>query len=206
MASYVSQYSHWHKLVNPGSSYGLVHHWRETLDLALLLQQCSEEEYIFRCVRESHHHCQQNAFSKGKILQQRRLLRGHRYHCSKQEKTEDDIWHLILDELRQRCGYWLVSWVLLSSVKIWLVRSELNSHSSGTAYIKNPNLCGPLLRGFTLSERTSFVGWQHRAAALFYDHLEKHQQNPEVMQQRRKLLIDHVIQHVLDLRSAGLQH
>lgn len=131
--------------------------------------------------------------------------RSFNKNLSKQEKTGDDIWHLKLNQLRQRWGNCLVSRVLLFSDDSWLVRLELNSHSSGTAYFKNPNLRGPLLGDFTLSERRSFVGWQHRAALLFYDHFEQHQQNPEVMQQGRKLLIQHMIQHALDLRSAGLQ-
>lgn len=179
MASYISQYSHWHKLVKwPCASL------ERNIGFGIATVQWGGEyipphpPFVFFKAKDPSTKTSQSKKRQGMIY---------------------------INQLRQRWGNCLVSWVLLFSDDSWLVRLELNSHSSGTAYFKNPNLRGPLLGDFTLSERRSFVGWQHRAALLFYDHFEQHQRNPEVMQQGRKLLIQHVIQHALDLRSAGLQ-
>lgn len=75
---------------------------------------------------------------------------------------------------------WLPA-VLLSSDDSRLVRWELHSHSSGTAYSKNLNLCVLLLRGFTLSERTVYSDLlgDHNPEQ-HYDHLEQHQQTQKL--------------------------
>lgn len=93
MASYISQYSHWHNWI-----------WH-----------CNSA--VRRSIHSPH---PPFVFFKAKDPSTK---------TSQSKKRQGMIY---INQLRQRWGNCLVSWVLLFSDDSWLVRLELNSHSSGT--------------------------------------------------------------------------